>query len=64
MKREQALERGQGLDLQALGERVAGEALEVKPKAPAVPPREAGVREEERSPGLLPPPVADPRPTS
>jgi cell division protease FtsH len=55
------------LDAQQIKRLVAGQPLEVKPAAPApspVPAREARAEEDERPGGLLPPPVAAPKPTS
>jgi len=54
------------LDAVQLRQLIAGERLEVKPaaKAPVVPPREGKVDEGERKPGILPPPMAAPKPTS
>ncbi len=53
------------LDAGQLKQLMAGERLELKPvvKAPT-PPREAKVDEGERKPGILPPPMAAPKPTS
>jgi cell division protease FtsH len=55
------------LDAMQLKQLMAGEPLVVKPAArPAAPapPREARAEEGERTAGLLPPPVAAPKPTS
>jgi hypothetical protein len=47
---------------------MAGQPLEVKPRTPPpsepAPVRDAKPEKEERSPGLLPPPIAAPKPTS
>jgi hypothetical protein len=45
---------------------MAGEPLEVKPVAKPLPapPREGKIDEGERKPGILPPPMAAPKPTS
>jgi cell division protease FtsH len=55
------------LDAQQINRLMAGQPLEVKPVAPAVPPaaaRETRAEEDERPAGILPPPVAAPKPTS
>jgi hypothetical protein len=54
------------LDAPQLKQLMAGERLEVKPvaKAVAAPPREGKLDEGERKPGILPPPMAAPKPTS
>jgi cell division protease FtsH len=55
------------LDGQQIKQLLAGQPLEVKPVAPVVPQaaaREARAEEDERKAGLLPPPVAAPKPTS
>jgi cell division protease FtsH len=54
------------LDAVQLRQLLAGERLELKPvgKASVVPPREGKVDEGERKPGILPPPMAAPKPTS
>ena len=57
------------LDAPQLKQLIAGEPLEVKAApapapAPQAPPREARAEESGRPAGILPPPVADPRPTS
>jgi len=53
------------LDATQLKQLMAGEPLQVKPvaKTPA-PPREVKLDEGERKPGILPPPMAAPKPTS
>ena len=55
------------LDAPQLKQLIAGEPLEVKVKAaptPQAPPREVRAEESGRTVGILPSPVADPRPTS
>jgi cell division protease FtsH len=56
------------LDAQQISQILAGEPMTIKippprPTAP-IPPREGKVDEGERSPGILPPPMAAPKPTS
>ncbi len=55
------------LDAQQLKQLISGQPMEVRPKpAPPepAPAREAKVEKEGRAPGLLPPPIAAPKPTS
>ncbi|HEY7514485.1 MAG TPA: ATP-dependent zinc metalloprotease FtsH, partial [Vicinamibacteria bacterium] len=53
------------LDAPQLRQLMAGERLEVKPVAKSLPPpREGKLDEGERKPGILPPPMAAPKPTS
>jgi cell division protease FtsH len=53
------------LDAPQLKQLIAGEPLEVKAApTPPAPPREVRAEESGRAAGILPPPVADPRPTS
>ena len=52
------------LDAPQLKQIISGEPLEVKAAPAPTPPREVRVEEGERAPGLLPPPVAAPKPTS
>ena len=62
----QALLEHEVLDAPQLKQLMAGERLEVRrpvPK-PSPPPREGKVDEGERKPGILPPPMAAPKPTS
>jgi cell division protease FtsH len=69
VKVAEALLEHEVLDAQQLGQILAGLPLEVRPPkplatAPATPPREAKVDGGERSGGILPPPVATPKPTT
>ena len=54
------------LDAVQLKQIMAGEPIQIKPapKAAPVPVREGKVEEGERAGGLLPPPMAAPKPTS
>jgi hypothetical protein len=53
------------LDAPQLNQLIAGEPLTIKVPAPPTQPKPRDTRApEEGRPGILPPPVADPRPTS
>jgi cell division protease FtsH len=61
----QALLEHEVLDAPQLKQLMAGEPLDVKPVPKSLPPpREGKVDEGERKPGILPPPMAAPKPTS